>query len=455
MMRTVCFFRRAAVVLALAATLHAQQTTQFIFPPQLVQQQVSRGDQEDQFGNSTALNAHWAVIGSYATDGPMGESNVGAADIYKRSGNTWNHHQRIIANDGLAMAKFGWAVAISGNWIVVGAEEAVRNPAMPLVRPGAAYVYEYNATNDRWGVQSGTDWIQTDKLVASNSQHLAWFGRAVRLVGNRLLVAAYARNEGSPGNVEPDIGRVYSFDLVGSLWGKPGNGGRIENASFVGSNPTANMRFGKWMDIAGDSAVIGAHKTEVNTLEEAGRVYVFDRSGTTWTEVHSFEAPTPTEGDHFGKTVAMSPNRSTIVVSVHQADGADPADEDCNSGRVLIYDYTPNAPWTSPNPVVLEPTGLECTDRFGAFFGFSGNSGNRLVVGAIGDDDGGLDAGKAYFFKKIGATWTQQLTLRVNQSGANYGKGVDLHGRRLLVGAQYFDVNGVLDTGAAYFSVVP
>ena len=73
----------------------------------------------DGFGISVAVDADTAVVGAYSD---AGEHPVaGAAYVYTRSGDTWSLQQKLTASDAQVFDYFGYAVAISGETILVGA----------------------------------------------------------------------------------------------------------------------------------------------------------------------------------------------------------------------------------------------------------------------------------------------------------------------------------------------
>jgi hypothetical protein len=87
----------------------------------------------------------------------------------------------------------------------------------------------------------------------------------------------------------------------------------------------------------------------------------------------------------------------------------------------------------------------------GDYFGYSVSlSGNRALVGAVGDSDNGLESGAAYVFAFDGTTWNEQakLTASDEETGDSFGTAVALLGTRALVGAIHNDSDGI---GAAYF----
>ena len=63
----------------------------------------------------------------------------GAAYVYVRSGTSWTQQAQLAASDGATVDYFGRSLAISGDTIVVGADQA----EVPGVSDaGAAYVFE-------------------------------------------------------------------------------------------------------------------------------------------------------------------------------------------------------------------------------------------------------------------------------------------------------------------------
>lgn len=66
-------------------------------------------------------------------------------------------------------------------------------------------------------------------------------------------------------------------------------------------------------------------------------------------------------------------------------------------------------------------------------------SGNRAIIGAIGDDDRGAGAGAAYIFRFDGTSWVEEAKLTASDAGANdyFGYSVSISGDAAIVGAPY------------------
>ena len=96
---------------------------------------ASDGAAGDYFGRSVAISGDYAVVGAYRDDDP---SSSGSAYIFKRDGDAWTQQAKIIASDGAVDDYFGYSVAISGDYAVVGAyrdDDAGSDS-------GSAYIYD-------------------------------------------------------------------------------------------------------------------------------------------------------------------------------------------------------------------------------------------------------------------------------------------------------------------------
>merc|ERR1712000_300414 len=102
----------------------------------------------DYFGTSVAISGNYVVVGANGED--AGGSGAGAAYIFHRTGsNTWDAGVKIVATDPQASDEFGKSVAISGDYVVVGAygEDAGGDNA------GAAYIFHRTETTWDAGVK--------------------------------------------------------------------------------------------------------------------------------------------------------------------------------------------------------------------------------------------------------------------------------------------------------------
>ena len=340
--------------------------------------------QQDAFGVSVAIFRSTAVVGA---DG----HNVGtwAAYVYVRSGTAWSQQAELTAVGGARFDALGSAVAISRGTVLAGAPG--RNG-----QAGAAYVFVRSA---------GTTWSQLPVLTASDASFGSFFGDAVAVSGSTLAVGANGGNSST--------GAAYVFVRSGTAWS--------QQAKLTAATVASNGGFGDAVALSGSTVAVGAEGTN----QAPGDVFVFVRSGTSWSQETELTALDGTSGDHFGIGVAIS--GTTMVTG---ADGK-------NSDTGVAYAF----PLPAPQAELTAPGGA-AGDQFGYSVAIAGST---AVVGAPSGNSG---TGAAYVFLRSGTTWSQQteLTASGGAAGDQFGSSVAITGSTAVVGAP----SGNSGTGAAY-----
>jgi uncharacterized Zn-binding protein involved in type VI secretion len=147
---------------------------------------------EDQFGWSVSISGDYAIVGAYQHDSEGG--NAGAAYIFRRTGtNTWDTGTKIVASDAAANDQFGHAVAIDGDYAIVGA----RLHDSEATDAGASYIFRRTGTNT---------WDAGTKIVASDAAANDQFGHAVAIDGDYAIVGARLHDSEAT-----DAGAAYIF----------------------------------------------------------------------------------------------------------------------------------------------------------------------------------------------------------------------------------------------------
>jgi len=245
---------------------------------------------QDFFGLSVAVEGDTALVSSYDDDGG---SESGAVYAFVRSGTTWTQQAKLRAADAAASDLFGATLALSGETALIGANFA----HAPAVDSGAAYIF----------VRSGTTWSQQAKLAPPAPLAGDEFGDAVSLAGDTAVVAASRRDV-----MFPNDGAVYVFQRTGTTWAL--------QATLVASDPAADDRFGRAVAVSGNLVLVGAPLHDEPGAGNAGVVYSFLRTGTTWAQDARFVNPAPGFDDRFGFSVALGGN--TGLVGAPFDDGA-------------------------------------------------------------------------------------------------------------------------------------
>jgi hypothetical protein len=107
---------------------------------------ASDGETDDRFGESVALAGEYALITAYADDDHG--TNSGSAYIFKRDGSSWNQQAKLTASDGAAYDWFGSSAAIAGEYALVGAPYGGDDG----INSGSAYIFKRDGTS--WNEQA-------------------------------------------------------------------------------------------------------------------------------------------------------------------------------------------------------------------------------------------------------------------------------------------------------------
>jgi hypothetical protein len=331
---------------------------------------ASDAENIDMFGISVAISGDYVVVGAYAEDGAG--TYRGAAYIYERNYgglDNWGEVAKLTASDAQNSDYFGNSVAISGDYVVVG---AYAEDGVGFSR-GAAYIYERNyGGQDNWG--------ELAKLTASDAQDWDYFGISVAISGDYVVVGA--RHEDGPGT---DRGAAYIYERN---YGGQDNWGEL--AKLTASDAQNVDYFGISVAISGDYVVVGAHGEDGAGLGR-GAAYIYERNyggQDNWGEVMKLTASDAENGDRFGISVAI--RGDYVVVGAHYEGGAG-----INRGAAYIYERNYGGPDNWGEVMKLTASDAQDNDRFGNSVAISGD---YVVVGAYNEDGVGTDRGAVYIF---------------------------------------------------------
>jgi uncharacterized repeat protein (TIGR01451 family) len=224
-------------------------------------------------------------------------------------------------------------------------------------------------------------------------------------------------------------GAVYVYTRSGATW--------TQQAKLTASDAAANDQFGYSVAISGDTIVVGAYMDDDHG-SNSGSAYVFTRSGSTWSQQGKLTAADGAANDYFGYSVAVENDTALISASSDDDSGLD-------SGSAYVFTRSGSA-W-SQQAKMLAADGA-AGDQFGCAVALSGET---ALIGAYRTDHTGANSGSAYTFVRSGATWTQQAELVAADAATNdaFGYSVALAGDTALVGA-YWDDDAGTNSGSAY-----
>ena len=365
---------------------------------------ASNPQSSDHFGYSVAISGDTLAVSAPREDssatgvgGNQFDDNAadsGAVYVFVRDGGTWSQQAYVKASNTGAGDFFGWAVALSGDTLAVGAPMEDSNGGGvnggaqaddSAVSSGAAYVF----------VRNGGSWSQEAYVKASNTRADTYFGWSIALSGDTLAVGSWGEdsnatgvNNGNQADVSaPGSGAAYVFVREGGTWG--------QQAYVKASNTDAGDSFGSRIALDADTLVVAATGEDGNGVGvdgdqsdnnavSSGAAYVFHRSGGTWSQQAYVKASNTQEVDQFGIGVAVSGDVMAVTANL----------EDSNGVGV-----------NSPSQA----------------------------------DDSASASGAAYVYVRDGATWSQRAYVKASNSDTfdNFGFSVAVDGDTVVVGAHY------------------
>ncbi|MGB0721685.1 MAG: hypothetical protein ACPGU7_04735 [Gammaproteobacteria bacterium] len=194
----------------------------------------------DYFGWSVALSGNTAAIGAVYDD----DKGTDSGSVYLFDTTTGLSTLKLTADDGEAGDQFGYAVAMSGDVVAVGAYGDDDQGA----DSGAVYLFD---------AISGAQLAKYSAPVGDAAEH---FGASIALNGNHLLVGAYGNADNGV-----DSGGAYLFDI--------GSGSLIDQ--LVASDGATGDATGYGVATDGSRAFVGSYANDPDGLVDAGALYAF------------------------------------------------------------------------------------------------------------------------------------------------------------------------------------
>lgn len=377
----------------------------------------------DIFGVSVAIDADTIVVGANAEDSSTtaiingtdlsstndSGSAAGAAYVFTRSGTSWSHQAYLKAPNASTSDEFGISVAVDGSTVVVGANAEDGNSTAIIngsdlsaannsgSNNGAAYVF----------TRSGTTWSHEAYLKAPSTTNEDGLGQAVALDGDTTVAGSRGEDSTTTSIINgTDLsstnesgganGAAYVFTRSGTTWS--------HQAYLKAPNTSNSDFFSTSLAVDSDTIVVGAMQeastttsiingTDLSSTNNSGTVngavYVFTRSGTSWSHEAYLKAPNTSNSDQFGISVAASGNIIAVGASTEDSSttsiisGADLSSaNDTGSNNGAVYVFTRSGTTWSHHAYLKAPNSSN-DDLFGTAVDVDDDT---IVVGAKRED---------------------------------------------------------------------
>lgn len=421
------------------------------------QEKLTASDREpsDRFSKDLDIYGDYLVISTHRKSSDAQGGNIkehaGAVYVYHREANGhWIETQKLTASDREVQDNFGTAVAIYDKFLIVGAykRDEPDSNGHPLYQSGAAYIFERNTQGQ---------WVEVQKLTASDRDSLDYFGISVDIYGSYAVVgAAYKNADDGHGGQVIQAGAAYVFER------KSNN--RWEQVARLRAPDKSDFDlFGYSLALSGSNMMVGAYKKDMDaggapTKTDAGAVYAYKRLSTgQWKFLQKLTASDGSANDWFGYAIAIDASYAIIAAS---QDGEDASGIHSlpMAGSAYIFRLGASGTW-------LENAKLTASDRAeGDHFASSLDiRDDKILIGAYlanynMSGSQMQDIGKAYIFERQSDnSWEEEQTLLAYDKAADdwFGFSVAIDGKTALIGAfaEKEDTAGMQtlkDAGSAY-----
>lgn len=313
------------------------------------------------------------------------------------------------------------------------------------------------------------------------------FGYVVDITpdGTRAFVAAFYN--GDANLTDPGIVYIYTIE----------NNTLVYENEIIAVDPASNDLYGNSLASSNDGSVlvVGCAEDDYSSYTNAGSIYVYERTGTTWLQVQQILNPEIVQNGRFGTSVSVSGDGNTIVVSAPW--------NSSQRGTTYVYEksgpiwvltatlFPPNASGDSQTGFNVKisndgtriisgcyyGTGDQCavyfknngvwefeaslttSSTFGNGFNVSINAdGSTIAIGSCYDEAGTGPyyslAGKVSIYTRTNTTWSLQATLTASDAADSdyFGSVVELSqtGDKILISSRNDDYDAYINAGSVY-----
>lgn len=347
---------RAAEVRSLPA---AQVPTSSNAPTPIVLEAAGGARPGARFGQAVALAGQLLVVGAPGaapdTEG-RASAEVGTVQVLRRTGDGWVPDAVLVPHPAVPGSRFGWSVATDGQRVVIGAPGAPGLGPRPASLPG----------EERAGtgavhvfVRRADGWQPEARLVPPPGAPTAAFGTSVALDADHVAVGdEQAADDGAVALYRREASGYRGVGWLRTPGGQVGDG----------------SRFGAALALAAGRLLVGAPGYAPSAGSRSLRVgaaFLVEQRPEGWRPVLRFDAPLPSRAGDFGAAVLLGEDLVAVGAPATPAPGV------AGLGAVSLFVREHGAGWRAG--ATLQPPASAGTTRFGTSLA-AGPTG--LLVGA-------------------------------------------------------------------------
>lgn len=161
----------------------------------------------DLFGSAVAVQGDTIVVGAHG-DEPKGTASGSAyVFIYDTGSRAWSQDTKLVGSKVDSHDYFGYSVSVYEGYLIIGAYQGDGHHEAS----GVVYIFQQSAR--RLGNAQLSDWYEVDILMAKDSHTASYFGYAVSIYQDKLII-------GAPGDdtIVVSAGSAYAYENLHSGW---------------------------------------------------------------------------------------------------------------------------------------------------------------------------------------------------------------------------------------------
>ncbi|WP_299213513.1 BspA family leucine-rich repeat surface protein [uncultured Dokdonia sp.] len=306
--------------------------------------------------------------------------------------------------------RFGSSISLSedGNRVAIGAR---LNNNENVVDSGSVKVFDF----------FGDTWNQVGQEIFGESED-DQFGYSVSMSSNGNIVAIGGLMNDGNGN---NSGHVRIYQLIGNIWVQLGT-------DIDGEGINDQSGFTVSLSGIGNRVAIGARTNKTNDINfSKGHTRIFEFNGLNWVQLGQ-DIDGEAANDQSGYSVSINKDGTRVAIGATLNDGFA-----SKAGHTRVYSYNGNN-WIQLGQDI---DGEAANDQSGYSVSIN-DVGNRLVIGAVFNDENGIDSGHVRVYQLINDTWIQLgQDIDGEASGDNFGEAVTISGdgETIAIGARRND----------------
>jgi len=422
--------------------------------------------EDDNFGNSVAIDGAYIVVGAYKED--TTNIDAGSAYIFKLENDSATQIKKIQASNANEAGYFGSSVAISGSYIAVG-----------------SYLSGANNSGDTYIFKISNDIVQIDRVEVLSKDNNELFGHSVAIDGDFIAVGAYSKfyildseaiekiyiynSDNSKSIDEGVVKNLFNIEASSPVSNLTFNIDGDDSSSFEINNSTIlnSTKFDYELPTDIDSNNIYSASVVLKDIDNNSKTFNFSVNVLDRYFLNFAQLSNNTTDARFGYSVALSadyvviskPNLKEVEIYKKGSSSLEYVDKLSSDSEYFGVSVAVDGDYIVVGSLDNKVFVYKISDNFGLFATIDGSStavnfGSSVAVDTdyivVADDKEDSNKGSAYLYKIESSSVSLLTKIDVGESSDDYfAKSIDINANYIVISAPFNDESAT-DAGAIY-----